>query len=197
MKDLLDKYKMTDCRSNKVCIQTGHGLSKKMCPQTEEERKEMQAVPYQNLIGVLIFLSNCTRPDITHAVNVLSRYMNDPGVNHWRTAKGVLRYLRRISSRGIVFGGRIMIEVSGDADFAGDLDTRRSTTGFLLKIAGGCVSWASRVQPTVALSTMEAEYMAAAEAVKEVIWCRKLLEDIHKQISNEITLTAIIKVALS
>ena len=188
VKDLLTKFNMKESQPRKVCIQVGHGLSKAMCPQEEKERKEMESIPYQSLIGGLIFLANCTRPDIAYAVNLLSRFMQNPGLTHWKTAKEVLRYLKGTSTMGIVFGGKFGIEVFCDADFAGDIDTRRSTTGYMLKIAGGCVSWASRVQPTVALSTMEAEYMAAAEAVKEVIWCRKLLEELTVQEMDEITI---------
>ena len=138
----------------------------------------MVDVPYRELIGGLMYLAVCTRPDIAYAVGVLSRFMMNPGMGHWKVAKGVLRYLKGTVSKGILYGESKDIEVYCDSDFAGDIDTRRSTTGWLVKISGGCVSWASRIQPTVALSTTEAEYMAAAEAAKEAIWFKKLLEDV-------------------
>ena len=98
---------------------------------------------------------------------------------------GVVRYLSSTSSKGIIFScNNGMCELSGycDADFAGDIDTRRSTTGYVFKLAGGAISWSSRLQPTVAASTTEAEYMAASNATKEGLWLRKLLTDLGKPV---------------
>jgi hypothetical protein len=125
-----------------------------------------------------MYLSVCTRPDISYTVGALARFMSCPTTTHWQAAKGVLRYLAVTKSHGITFGGGTS-EMLGycDADYAGDLDTRRSTTGYVFILNGGAVSWQSRRQPTVAASTSEAEYMAAASAVKEGLWLRKLLGD--------------------
>ena len=103
---------------------------------------------------------------------------------HWHAAKGVLRYLAGTSDLGITYtsGGPGSGALQGfcDADYAGDVDSRRSTTGYVFVLNGGAISWSSRLQQTVAISTAEAEYMAAAHAVKEALWLRKLLADFGK-----------------
>jgi hypothetical protein len=97
-----------------------------------------------------------------------------------QAAKGVLRYLVGTASYGITYGGTSFgLEAFCDADYAGDIDTRRSTTGYAFIACGGAVSWSSKRQPTVAMSTTEAEYMAAAHCIKEALWIRKLLDDLQ------------------
>jgi ribonuclease HI len=106
--------------------------------------------------------------------------MARPTTAHWAAAKGVLRYVAGTKDYGITYGGIGDTKIIGycDADFAGDIDTRRSTTGYVFTIGGGAVSWSSRRQATVAASTTEAEYMAAAAAVKEALWLRHLAADL-------------------
>ena len=134
-----------------------------------------------------MYMSVCTRPDISFVTGSLARYMANPTTVHWQAAKGVLRYLAGTADYGITFGGSGNMEMIGycdDADYAGDIDTRRSTTGFVFTLNGGAISWQSKRQPTVAASTTEAEYMAAAAAVKEGLWLRKLLSDLNIQIKT-------------
>ena len=113
----------------------------------------------------------CTRPDIAHAVGVVSRYMNNPGKEHWMAVKWILRYLKGTINQALFFGGsNISLQGYVDADMAGDKDNRRSTTGYVFTVGGTTVSWVSKIQSVVALSTTEAEYVAATEASKEMIW---------------------------
>ena len=116
----------------------------------------------------------CTRPDISQAVSIVSRYMHNPGKGHWQAVKWILRYIQKTVDVGLLFKqdntlGKGVIGYV-DSDYAGDLDKRRSTTGYVFTLAGGPISWKSTLQSTVALSTTEAEYMAVTEAVKEAIW---------------------------
>jgi transposase InsO family protein len=136
--------------------------------------------PYCTLVGKLMFLAITTRPDIAYTVGALARFMAKPTTVHWQAAKGVVRYLASTPYRGITFRGRDT-RLTGycDADYAGDTDTRRSTTGYVFTLNGGAISWSSKRQPTVAASTTEAEYMAAGSAVKEGLWLRKLLETLN------------------
>ncbi|KAE8665322.1 Detected protein of unknown function [Hibiscus syriacus] len=146
------------------------------------ERVYMAKVPYANAVGSLMYAMVCTRLDISQAVGVVSRYMHDPGEGHWQDVKWILRYLQQTVDVGLVFEqdealGQCTVGYV-DSDYAGDLDKRRSTTGYLFTLAKAPVSWKSTLQSTVALSTTEAEYMAVSEAVKEVIWLKGLMEDL-------------------
>ena len=110
--------------------------------------------------------------------------MAKPTVTHWQAAKGVLRYISGTSTYGINFGDKeLILDAYCDADYAGDIDTRRSTTGYVFIMGGGAISWSSRLQPTVAASTTEAEYMAAAYAIKEALWLKTLLTELDMDIS--------------
>eukprot|EP00253_Pinus_taeda_P002686 PITA_02686 len=130
-------------------VWTGVRLSAEQCPKTQEEEEDMSRVLYASAVGSLMYAMVCTRPDIAHAVGVLSRFMSKPGKEHWTTVK-------RFS------------------DWAGDLDQRRSTSGYVFNLFGGAVSWMSKNQSVVALSTTEAEYMAATHASKEAVWLQRL-----------------------
>jgi hypothetical protein len=147
--------------------------------QNEGEMIDKDKFPYSTLVGKLMFLAVSTRPDIAFAVGALARYMAKPTLTHWQSAKGVLCYLASTVNRGITFKSTSP-SIFGycDADYAGDLDTRRSTTGYVFIMNGGAISWSSKKQPTVAASTTEAEYMSAGSAVKEALWIRKLLESL-------------------
>lgn len=140
--------------------------------------------PYRALVGSLMHLSVTVRPDISYAVGALSRYLASPTLVHWQAAKGVLRYLSGTADYGIIYAPSSSGLVGFcDADYAGDIDTRRSTSGYVFVLNGGAISWQSKRQQTVAASTTEAEYMAAAAAVKEGLWLRKLLLDFGFDIS--------------
>ena len=157
-------------------------LSSLLSPKTDEERAYMAKVPYANAVGSLMYAMVCTRPDISQAVGVVSRFMHDPGKGHWQAVKWILRYIQNTVDVGLVFEqdkslGQCVVGYC-DSDYAGDLDKRRSTTGYLFTFAKAPVSWKSTLQSTVALSTTEAEYMAITEAVKEAIWLQGLLEDL-------------------
>ena len=157
-------------------------LSALMSPSTECEREQMNHIPYANAVGALMYAMVCTRPDISHAVSMVSRYMHNPGKGHWQAVKWILRYIQGTVDIGLKFEkdrnvGKHLVGYV-DSDYAGDLDKRRSTTGYVFTIAGGPVSWRSTLQSTVALSTTEPEYMAVTEAFKEAIWLHGLVEDL-------------------
>ena len=150
----------------------------------------MQSVRYREAVGSLLWLANGTRPDIAFAVNQVARYMEDPGVKHWDAVLRIMQYLRGTQNVGIVFDGSVTpkgtcgyfsypkanAEVFVDADHGTNKDDRRSVTGYVFMLAGAPISWQSRSQTTVALSSMEAEYMAACAATRESLWLAMLLE---------------------
>ena len=124
-----------------------------------------------------------TRPDIAYAISTLAQYSSNPNQTHWAEVKRIFRYLQGTKHVGIEYKGtdspaRDQLVGYSDADFAGDPDTRRSTTGFVFKLAGGPITWMSRKQTSVALSTCESEYMALSRTVTEGMWLRKLLHEL-------------------
>jgi hypothetical protein len=171
--ELVGRYGLADARARSVPLGTGDKLTK------EGEPLDTKRFPYSECVGSLLYLSVCTRPDIAQVVGALARYMAGPTEAHWRAALGVVRYLAGTAEDGVTFEGSEETLVGYcDADYAGDVDTRRSTTGYVFLMYGGAVSWSSRLQPTVAASTVEAEYLSAAQAVKEAMWFRKLGGDL-------------------
>lgn len=127
---------------------------------------------------MLNYLVLCTRPDLALVASQLAQFLDRPGMLHWAAFKQVLRYLQRTKDVSIKLGGSsIILEAYSDSDYAGCPWTRRSVTGYCMIIGGGCVSWRARKQAMVATSSTEAEYHAAYEATREIIWLRRLLAD--------------------
>jgi hypothetical protein len=136
---------------------------------------------YRVMVGSLLYLSCWTRPDISFAVSELSRFVSDPGLVHMQAAKRVIRYLKGTKELKLRYSRPEGVKINQlwgyvDSDWAGCIDTRKSTTRYLLMFNGAAVSWKSKRQNVVALSSAEAEFMAASALVQEVIYIRKLLQ---------------------
>lgn len=176
---ILERFNMKNAKPVS-CPLAGHfKLSKNQCPTSEKEKEEMHKIPYASAVGSLMYAMVCTRPDIAHAVGVVSRFLSNPGTEHWEAVKWILRYLRGTSKMCLCFGkGKSMLDGFTDADMAGDVDSRKSTSGYLMTFAGGVVAWQSRLQKCVALSTTEAEFIAVTEACKEILWLKKFLQEL-------------------
>jgi hypothetical protein len=136
---------------------------------------------YRGIVGSLGYLVNMTRPDLAWSYSELSKYVQNPGKAHMDAAHHVLRYLRATYDQPIVYErtNEMANTIWGwvDSDWAADLDSRRSHTGYILMLAGGAVSWKSRRQDCVSLSTSEAEYVAASQCGQEVVYRREILRD--------------------
>jgi hypothetical protein len=168
--------------SNPTVLPMDAGLKLHSC-QNDDECVTDQ--PYREVVGSLLYLASCTRPDIAFVVGVLSRFVSKPTHEHWAVAKRVLRYLRGTSNLGIKYGPECA-PVLGytDSDLAGDPDRRRSTSGSVFLLNGGAILWTSGLQKTVAASTCEAEYIAACAAAKNALWLRKLLADLSRETTS-------------
>jgi len=162
-----------------------------LVPATDEEsafvaKRELDADrPYARLVGSLQWLALATRPDMAQAVSELARFVAKPTDEHWHAAHHVLRYLNGTSSLGLLYGVPVEDESArlfgwSDADWAGCPTTRRSRTAYAFKYGHGAVSWSSRMQPTVSLSTVEAEFKALSEAAREGIWLVRLVGDLGR-----------------
>ncbi|KAJ9519049.1 hypothetical protein QJQ45_003521 [Haematococcus lacustris] len=170
---VVDRFGLADSKPRSVPLSTSEQLVRE-----GEVQPHMGGHSYAELVGSLMHLAVCTRPDIAQAVGVCAKYMAAPTAQHWHALRGVLRYVADSRAEGLVFGAAEGLVGFCDADFAGDTDTRRSTTGYVFMLHGGAVSWSSRRQPTVAVSTTEAEYMAASAASKEALWLRTLVAEL-------------------
>ncbi|GJZ22328.1 retrotransposon protein, putative, ty1-copia subclass [Tanacetum coccineum] len=185
---ILNNFRIDNGKSVQMPLGGHFKLSLKDCPVRDCDVERMSKVPYANAVGSLMYLMVCTRPDIAYAVSVVSRYLANPGKNHWEAVKWILKYLRGTVNVGLVYGTHHgnHVDVTGfvDSDYAKDPDKGRSITGYAFLVQRCVVSWKATLQHVVALSTTEAEYMALTEAVKEAIWLRGLLEELGVELNT-------------
>jgi hypothetical protein len=135
---------------------------------------------YQRMVGSLMYIMLGTRGDIAYAVSVASRSLANPGPQHIKLAQRILRYLKGTKSLKLAYKGQPQrLEGFTDADWGGCRDTRRSTAGYLFNIGSGAISWQSKRQGVVALSTCEAEFLGQTQATKEAVWLRRLLNELN------------------
>lgn len=132
------------------------------------ESTQVEGVPYREAVGSLLYVSQITRPDITFAVNLVSRYFKKPQKVHWNAVKRIFKYLKSTSNYGLLYSSNINVNIIGysDADYAGDVTTRRSTSGSVFCVGKGLVASSSQRQKSVSLSTIE--YIALSQAVQEL-----------------------------
>ncbi|RVW92501.1 Retrovirus-related Pol polyprotein from transposon TNT 1-94 [Vitis vinifera] len=129
-------------------------------------KKDMERFPYASAVGSLMYAQVCTRPDIAYIVGMLGRYLSNPSMDHWKKTKRVMWYLQRTKDYMLTYRRSSHLEIVGylNSNFAGCLDSRRSTSGYIFMLAGGAVSWKSLKQTLIASSTMEAKFIACYEA---------------------------------
>jgi hypothetical protein len=170
---LLSKVSMSDCNSAAVPMEPRLKLSK---TSTQEPT---DASHYRSMVGGLRYLVN-TRPDIAFAVGYVSRYMEAPTTEHYAAVKHLLRYIAGTRSYGCFYSssGDLHLKGYSDSDLAGDVDDRKSTTGVLFTLGGCPVTWQSGKQKVVALSSCEAEYIAATTAACQGVWLDRLLSEL-------------------
>lgn len=121
-------------------------LSKSQAPSSPSNIEYMFKVPYSSAVGCVMYSMICTQPDLAHGISVLSRYMSNPGKEHWLAMKWLLRYIICTTRIGLVYERtRIGVQVEGyvDSDYDGDVDNRRSTSAYFFMVNGNCVSWKS------------------------------------------------------
>ncbi|GJV14657.1 putative RNA-directed DNA polymerase [Tanacetum coccineum] len=168
-----------DRGAKKLHISQEQYIEKVMCRFNMDKAKVMDRVPYASTVGSLMYAMVCTRPDLAHAIGVVSRFLSNPGKKHLEAVKWIFRYLRGTSKLGITFGnGKPMLVGYTYSDLAGNKDNMKSTSQYLMTFTRGAVSWQSRLQKCVALSTTEAEYVAATKACKELLWLKRFLQEL-------------------
>ncbi|KAM0059035.1 putative RNA-directed DNA polymerase [Helianthus debilis subsp. tardiflorus] len=179
---VLERFSLKDAKIRSTPLGSHFKLSKVQSPKSDEDKAEMAKVPYAYAVGSLMYAMVCTRPDIAHAVGVVSRFMSNLGREHWEAFKWLLRYLKGTSKVALHFKGKeVILKGFADADLGGCKESFKSTTWYVFTVGGTAVSWMSKLQKSVALSTTEAEYMAVAEASKELIWLKNFLKELGKE----------------
>ena len=175
---IVEKFNMTNAHNVRIPADPN---SLNAIFEKGEENNETN-FPYKEAIGSLMFLANVTRPDIAFAVGVLSRYSENLKKIHVTFVKRIFKYIKGTIEYGLMYKKRndcLKIIVFSDADYASDYITRKSVSGFFVKLDDSVISWGSRKQSTVALSTTESEFIAASTAIQEMIWIKRLMKPLH------------------
>jgi hypothetical protein len=177
---LIDKFKMANCNPKSIPSDPNVHLRK----GTKDQEVNMPADPllnrYREIIGGIMYLAVSTRPDVAQALNVLARFSENPQKEHLTAAGHLLAYLKKTTAYGLCFDADRAEDLLGyaDADFAGDLDERKSTSGYVFTMCGGPVAWSSRLQRSISQSTTEAEFVSLNEATREAVWLKRILNEI-------------------
>jgi hypothetical protein len=197
---IVEHFGMEDAAPLSIPIAPGHNLSKSQSPSTPDEIEDMRRVPYREAVGSLMYVVVGTRPDIAYAVSYLARFMENPGRAHWEAVKRVIRYLKGTKEAKLVIGRKRMltweeldrqehIGLEGYSDADGNSqEHRHAISGYVFCIDGGAVSWNSRKQAIISLSTTESEYVTMTHAAKEAIWIRMFISEILSPLSQPILL---------
>ena len=181
---LLSRFSLEKANTVTSPMDPGVHLSKSQSPTVEEDKDDMVNVPYRELIGSLMYAAVATRPDIAHAITALSQFLENHGRAHWQAAQRVLKYLKGTADFGLTYGLADSVGMPAgkpvgytNVDFASQ-EHRHSVLGYAFLIHGGAVSWSSKMQAVIALSSTEAEYIASTHAAKEAKWLAMLLSEI-------------------
>lgn len=181
--EILKRFDMENCNS----------VSNPMVPGSKMDMDEggerVDETFYKQIIGSLMYITN-TRPGLQFSVSLLSRFMSKPTQLHVQAAKRVLRYLRGTVDFGIWYkrGGNGELQVYTDSDFAGDVESRKSTSGYVFLMDNAAVAWLSKKQPIVTLSTTEAEYVSASVCACQAVWFKRILEELGHHILGGTTI---------
>ena len=173
---IIKRFDLLDAPPMQTPIDQKALLSKNQSPSTVHQ-EDMRNVPYREAVSSLMYAAIGTRPDITYAVTALSQHLQDLGRAHWEQAKRGIRYLKGSRDLELTYGPSGGVEGFTDANWGTDVDDRHSICGYIFMLNGGAVSWSSKKQSVVALSSIEAEHIGITHATKEATWIRHLLSE--------------------
>ncbi|CAM8944652.1 unnamed protein product [Rhodiola kirilowii] len=180
--EILKRFGMDESQAVRTSMVPGHKLCK------DEEGKAVCETYFKQVIGSLMYLT-ATRPDLMYSVSLISRFMSRPTEMHMQAAKRIMRYINGTLSYVILYRHDKSHMVGyTDSDYTGDIDDRKSTSGYVFMMSSGAMSWLSKKQPIVTLSTTEAEFVAAAGCASQVVWLRRITEEIGCKYTRGITI---------
>ncbi len=173
----LSEYGMTGCKPISIPLEQNVKLN------ADEGNLVEDITMYKRIVGSLIYMT-ITRPDLSYVVEVVSQFMQTPRKPHLDAVRHILRYIKHTLQCGIFYETKSQLQIHGymDANWVGNVLDRRSTSGFMFSFGSGVVSWRSKKEPIVALSSTEAEYRGVAIATCEVVWLQKLLSDLGQSV---------------
>ena len=177
IRQVLERFEMTNCHEKGSPLPSGPPLSKEDCPQTDEQKADMANVPYREAVGCLMYAMVGTRPDLAFTVGCLSRYVANPGRKHWKALRHTLRYLKGTADEGLILKQDSLLDLHAyvDADWATDPDTRKSVSGIIIMLGSTPIYWKSQKQGLVTCSTTEAEYVALCKCLQELKWIKRVV----------------------
>ena len=188
LETIIARYGSTNMKPSTTPMEPGAYLTSVQSPKTAEEFATMRDKPYREAIGSLQYASGGTRPDITYATSVLTRFNDNPGPGHWKAVTKILAYLHGTLDYKLTYGTTDSSLVGySDAD-GSMLEDRKAISGSAFIIDGGAVTWSSKKQELVSLSTTESEYVAATHATKEALWLISLIKQIFGHLDLPVTL---------
>ena len=180
---ILERYNFAGCKPVTTPMISPVEAEKEGPELSEGQPAPAAGFPFRQAVGAIMYLMLGSRPDLAYSIGVLSRKLENPDENDIRMLKRVLRYIAGTIDFGITYtrtGTAAVLEAYSDSDYGGCFQTGRSTSGIVVKYAGGAISWMSQRQTSVATSTTEAEIVAASEAAKEAVWLRRLFKEIAR-----------------
>lgn len=178
---VLNRFSLNNITPRNTPLPAGTVLDSTMSPKTESEKKEMEDKPYRAVLGSVMWGQLSTRPDLSFTVSILARFQANPGMEHWKALMHAIGYIKNTMDYGLTYYRDSDLSPTAfvDADYGGCKDTRRSTSGYVFLMAGGPVSWSSKRQATVALSTVEAEYVAMSRCAQQMVWMHSWLDEVE------------------
>jgi hypothetical protein len=177
---MLKRFNMDKSKATHVPLAKSDKFSEAQCPKNQLESDEMKDIPYASAVGSLMYAQVCTRPDLAFATGMFGRYQKNPEKVHWVGVRKALRYCQGTKDFMLTYRRSDNLEVVGytDANFAGCVDSRKSTSGYIYTLAGGAISWKSSKQSLVAASTMQAEFVACYEATGQAVRLKNFIPDL-------------------
>jgi len=177
---VINRFNLTHVPLRNIPLPVGLVLDNNMCPQTDSEKQQMRDKPYRAILGSVMWGQLATRPDLSFAVSLLSRFQAAPGIDHWKALMHVVGYIKNTLDYGLTYRRDADLTPTAfvDADYGGCRDTRRSTSRYVFLMAGAPVTWSSKRQSTVALSTVEAEYVAMSRCAQQMVWMQAWLGEV-------------------
>ena len=178
---VINRFNLESVVPRNIPLPAGIVLDSNMSPKTDSERKEMDDKPYRSILGSVMWGQLATRPDLSFSVSLLARFQANPGSDHWNALMHVIGYIKNTLDYGLTYSRDSDLTPTAfvDADYGGCRDTRRSTSGYVFMMAGGAVTWSSKRQASVALSTVEAEYVAMSRCAQQMVWMQSWLDEVE------------------